>query len=64
MSRLDDEYDQAEHHDLKRVDEVMSVTGTRVDHVARCWCNWTDPHPRSSYAAAYQAHDRHRADQE
>jgi hypothetical protein len=60
VSRLDEEYDKAEHHDLKRVDERLSVTQTRVDHIAVCWCNWVDPDPRSNFAAAYQAHDRHR----
>lgn len=59
MTRLDEEYDRAEHHDLKRVDEVMSVTGSRVDHIAVCCCNWRS-WPHSNYAAAYQEHNEHR----
>lgn len=59
-SRLGQQYDPAEHHDLKRVDEQLASTSTRVDHTAVCCCGWTDPDPRSNFAAAYHAHDRHR----
>lgn len=61
MSRLDAEYDPAEHHDLDRI-EPYPITGKTTGYVAVCACGAVCRTRRrvDDQANARAAHDEHR----
>lgn len=66
MSRLDAEYDAAEHHDLDRIDRSLpNPTTAEVTFTPVCACGWKPPSSvdqgsHKTRDRAYKAWDQHR----
>lgn len=60
MSRLDDEYSPAEHHDLDRIDRSLPDPASAVTFTAVCACGWTSNIHGTDRDSAWRAWDRHR----